>query len=333
MESVPAWKQYLRLVRPQSAAGTAMAPVLAAAALWPQYAWGYAHLASLFLVGVLVHLYGFALNEYMDLKVDRLAGALSQKPLVSGAIPPKNALYIALGFGIGAFVLGSILFPGIVTIPILGLSILLGGAYDVYSKRIPGSDILLGAWVFVFCLWGALTVAAWPTPLSWLVSILFMVQLIFQTGVSGGLKDVEHDAASGARTPPLVFGVRVEDGRIIIPAGFKAYALGLKAANIVLVFIPFFLWATPYNYIQLGVLVAFSVMILALSVKALASKEFVRKQKMRLLLAQELLSFLLMPLLLLSVIEIRLALLFVFGPILWFMAWVGALYGRRLPNV
>ena len=48
-------------------------------------------LSLLFIIGLLGHIFGYVLNEYIDIEVDKKLSYKIQKPLVSGIIPKKNA--------------------------------------------------------------------------------------------------------------------------------------------------------------------------------------------------------------------------------------------------
>ncbi len=327
---------YLRLMRPQSAAGTGVAPVIGAlAVLNPDMMVGH-HLLKLFLIGLLVHFYGFCLNEYMDLPVDSRAKELKAKPLVSGIIPQRHALYMALSFITLAFILSVSFFKTPESIALFALSAVLGGAYDVYSKKLPASDILLGIWVFVFCLYGSSTVdpdISGVGSLAYLVAAIFFLQLVFQTGVTGGLKDVKQDFASGAKTPPIWFGTRLRKGNIFIPSSFKGYALFIKTLNICAVAVPFIIWSVRPTMLQIVLLPILLFFIFYFSVLALHGGHFKRREKMRYLMVQEFLSYMLIPLLLVSFIPLALALMLLVMPILWYIVFTVALYGPRLPTV
>jgi 4-hydroxybenzoate polyprenyltransferase len=272
----------------------------------------------------------------MDLPVDRLARELRKKPLVSGIIPPRHARQMAMLFILVAFILTALWFPGPLIFGLFTLSAFLGGAYDALSKKVPASDILLGSWVFIFYLFGSVTAAGTLSKigdLAWLVALLFFLQLVFQTGITGGLKDVKHDFVSGAKTPPIWFGTRVTKGRIFIPDSFKAYAMTIKLLNIGAALAPFLIWGVAPTMLQFVLLPILLFFILFYSVLALTGGTFHRKEKMRYLMVQELLSFMLIPLLMFSFIDFWLALLILMGPVLWFGAFTRVLYGGQLPNV
>ena len=53
-------------------------------------------LMLLFIMGAFLHLFGFVLNEWADVEVDRASPDLQHKPLVSGEVSSKEALWTAI---------------------------------------------------------------------------------------------------------------------------------------------------------------------------------------------------------------------------------------------
>jgi len=49
-------------------------------------------LTIVFLIGLTAHVFGFALNHYKDIEVDRLIYHINKRPLPSGTISKKHAL-------------------------------------------------------------------------------------------------------------------------------------------------------------------------------------------------------------------------------------------------
>ncbi|MBU2565640.1 MAG: UbiA family prenyltransferase, partial [Candidatus Thermoplasmatota archaeon] len=87
-------KEYIKLTRPFNLALTGIAPVLGALSMNVNNLFS---LFVLFIIGSLSHIYGFVFNDYIDVKIDKESGELSERPLVSGTIKRKNALFFAVG--------------------------------------------------------------------------------------------------------------------------------------------------------------------------------------------------------------------------------------------
>ena len=75
--------EYLRLLRLQTGAATASAPLIGGLVLGQR---DILHLVVLFLIGICYHIFGFVLNEYKDVEFDKQAIDLKEKQLVSGSI-------------------------------------------------------------------------------------------------------------------------------------------------------------------------------------------------------------------------------------------------------
>ena len=78
---------YIRLMRIPGIVGLAMTPVVGALCVnvfTPHI------LASLFLIGVISKIYGFVMNDYFDVEIDRLSKDTAQRALVKETI--SNAI-------------------------------------------------------------------------------------------------------------------------------------------------------------------------------------------------------------------------------------------------
>ena len=69
MERKQRFFEYLRLIRPQGAAATAAVVIIGSLLMMEQL--NMLHLFILFIIGVLGHIFGFVLNEYVDIEVDK----------------------------------------------------------------------------------------------------------------------------------------------------------------------------------------------------------------------------------------------------------------------
>ena len=73
-------QEYLKLSRSFNVGLTALAPVLGALSNGEN---NLVNLILFFLVGFFGHCYGFALNDIVDFKIDKLSHDLEDRPLVS----------------------------------------------------------------------------------------------------------------------------------------------------------------------------------------------------------------------------------------------------------
>ncbi|NIP35477.1 MAG: hypothetical protein GWN39_10970, partial [Thermoplasmata archaeon] len=172
----------LRLMRVQTMALTALVPVVGALVFMGEPSSGTVppagevvpELMALFVTGALLHVFGFVLNEWADLEVDRASKDLQDKPLVSGAISPDEAKWIAVLAAVGTFLaLGFVTFDPWAHGALLG-SVLLGGAYDLWGKRMP-LDVLLAGSITLLLLSGAIALGGFDPTYAPHITLLLCV--------------------------------------------------------------------------------------------------------------------------------------------------------------
>ncbi len=194
-------------------------------------------LALLFITGCLFHVFGFVLNEWADLDVDRASRDLTEKPLVAGVISAKEALAIAVGAAIASFIPLALVTQDPWAFILLGLAIAAGAVYDLYGKRVPLDIVLAGSLTLLLATGvvasGKFDPASQPHVIILLcLASLQFLQNLFQNAIEGGMKDADHDAAAGARTFAAVLGVHVEEGDLVMGRGFLASGLAIKAVGL-----------------------------------------------------------------------------------------------------
>ena len=140
-------------------------------------------------------------------------------------------------------------------------------------------DIFVAGGIFLLILYGAFTVDMHIGSLVIIVASLGTLQVLFMQFIAGGLKDAEHDFKGNARTLAIKMGVRVENGKMHIPATFKILAHSIQAIYLILLFYPFYAFdrfREHLFYIIPLVLIA-SIMLYA-SYLLLGMKKFVRNE-------------------------------------------------------
>jgi hypothetical protein len=120
--------------------------------------------------------------------------------------------------------------------------------YNRYSKHIPGMEYILGAAVFMYGLFGSLTVSDEVSTLAITISCVLFLQWVFSVGVSANLKDVEFDTKLGIRTTPVVFGVHVLGNQLKKPLRFIVYTYIIKGVHLLVALLPFFLGYTSFLF-------------------------------------------------------------------------------------
>jgi len=287
--------EYLRLFRFQTSAATATAPLISALVN------GQRNIFLLFIllmIGILYHIYGFVLNEYIDIEVDRKSLDLYKKPLVSGSIPKNYAKSVIIISWVSACALAILFFPKPLPILFLLLSIIFGGIYDIFGKKILGSDFILGAGFFFLCLFGTSTYSNNFTIITLVICFLYFFHIIFNNAIEGGLKDVYHDRLSGVKTTATRLGVRLKGGKPLVTKGFLVFAYVLTIIFISLIFFLIYnqdrnLWLDRYMYhiIILGLL---SLILFVTLYKFLHMLKFNRSRLKRLFSAHEITSYLML---------------------------------------
>lgn len=301
-------REYLKLARSFNAVLTGISPVMGAIAM-KQY--DIIILLILFLIGFLGHTFGFVFNDIIDFKIDKTSKEISDRPLISGTISLKKAwifaiLCILLAFTIAWYLafITSIYYP-LIILAISAFSIFL---YDLISKKLPFMDIFVALGIFFFILYGASTQAdnfSGITLLAWIVCVLGSIQVLFMQIVAGGLKDIENDYKSGAKTAAVTLGVRVTNKRLHTSLSFQALAFGIQIFDIVLVFTPFFIidrflesiYLAMFQWLTLGVI---SGMMLFFSYKLMNMKTFDRKKARTYIGSHYMINFALVPIMLMT---------------------------------
>lgn len=311
---------YIRLIRPQGAATTAAAVLIGSLIMGLRNPF---HLFILFVIGVLSHTFVFVLNEYTDINIDKQSQVLQEKPLVSGIIPKKHAAFIAFLTAFFAYFLTIIIFKSVYPIIFLSLALLFGVIYDIYGKRIPGSDsFIAGACFFIF-LFGASTISINFTNLIYIVSIACFFHILFNNAVEGGLKDVDNDFLAGAKTTATRMGVKIKEGKLIITKSFSTLAYSVKTIYIVLVIIIGFqpeinLWQSNEDIIQFLVVILI-IVVFASFYKFWHPSDFNRTQLIRFFGIHEISAYSLGVVVLIPLIGYWFALLLILIPLFWFI--------------
>lgn len=213
---------FIQLARIQSSGLSAMFPVLGfilavyAGPGWdPFYFWP---VIVLFCSGIFMHIYGYVQNELLDQEYDRGIQGKINKPLIEGTVTNREALTFCL-VAIGATA-GLVVFAGALVTSkftwcaygLLTLSFVFGSIYNRFSKQYPGIDIFMALWAFCFVLCGAFIVTESPPPIVYLVALLCALEILFVNMISGGIKDVNTDRASGVRNVAVLWGVQAVPG-------------------------------------------------------------------------------------------------------------------------
>jgi len=301
-------REYLKLARSFNAVLTGISPVMGAIAM-EQY--DIVTLLILFLIGFFGHTFGFVFNDIIDYNIDKTSEEISDRPLLSGTISLRNAWIFAIVSLIIPFAIaGYISYQSGFYMPIiiLILSAFSIALYDLISKKLPFMDIFVAVGVFLFVLYGASTQVSSLseiTNLAWIVCVLGAIQVLFMQIVAGGLKDIENDYKKGARTGAIKLGVRVKNGMLYVSKSFWCIAFGIQFVDIILVFIPYFLFDrfrnfTVFTYLQWGLLFLISALMFLLSYRLLHIGKFDRKKARKYIGSHYMINFCIVPIMLMN---------------------------------
>lgn len=316
--------------------------------------WGVASLTALFgalsagelnflplfilaVIGVMATVYSSVFNDYCDLELDKLSKGLREKPLVSGSIPRKHALYISVFVLIIAYIIIiltmylGIFILSITPILVVTASALLGTLYDLYGKKFVGSDVVSGSAAALFCLFGAMMVSETISNLTIIISSLVFLQIFYLNAFSGGLKDADHDYLYGIKNIVYRLGVRVENNNVIITKSFSFVLLLFQTISAILLLIPIFYFKDfPYFYWQPFLMLLLIIGIFFLTIKMLRIKTFNRDQIRKIISIQEFLRFMIVPIMLIRFIGIYIGLFLITFPFVWFVIFNRIIYGSAL---
>jgi 4-hydroxybenzoate polyprenyltransferase len=323
---------YAKLLRIPGLGGLAIPPVIGALTVG---IYDLNVLIILFIIGSFSAIYGFILNDYADVELDKLVKVLQKKPLVSGEISRKNAIMISVLCIMFAFftafylwrniTLDNYKFSAVICIFLAGV---LGSIYNLYGKKITGSDFFVAiAMAFVF-LFGALAVGK-PTILTWIVFILTFNQTLHMNAVEGGIKDSDHDHIMGVKNIALVSGVKVKDENITIPLSFKSFGICIRLFSACLIFVPFIFYNYNYYLWQIIILIIFTAIFLYFSIKLITIKKFDRNKIRKFIGIQSFLRYSLVPIMLISIIGFTNSIILIIFPIIWYIMFT-PLLGEKL---
>ncbi len=328
-------KSYLKLIRPYGILFLGFTSVFGAIA---NGEFTPSHLIILLIIGFLVHIFTFVQNDYYDIEIDSKSKYVSNRPLVTGSISQKTTIIIFASSFILSLLLAIAFFFTFYSFAALLLSFFCITLYNKYSKQFFGMEFILGAGVFNFGIFGALTVSNDISSLAILISAVGFMQWLFSVGISANLKDVEFDSKLGIRTTPMVFGVHVLDKKIMIPSSFSLYAFVIKFIHILIASLPFFLGYTSIFIYGLPIpgicFLIISIVLLYLTLKILSTPMLERDKMLIYIGIQEGLALLLIPFVLMSCLTENISMLPTFLLILLFVFWplfcFRMLFGKRM---
>lgn len=329
---------YARLLRIPGLGGLGIPPVIGALTVGMMDLY---NLFILFFIGAVAAMYGFILNDYADIELDRLIPELKGKPLVDGIIHPKTAVFICFFLVLFAFFFLFLLWYGqnfddnkFLAMICIFLAGIFGSIYDLFGKKIPGSDSLVAISMSFLFILGALSFGA-PTVITWIVFILTFNQAIHMNAIEGGIKDADHDFIMGVNNIAFNSGVKIDGEKLFIPTSFKAFGMSIRLFSAVLLFVPFIFFKNQLVYYEslqlviMGILAVAIFGVLFFSFKLLSLKRFNRDAIRKYIGIQSFLRYSLVPIMLIPIIGIIPSIILIFFPIIWYIIFT-PLLGEKL---
>ncbi|MEM4258508.1 MAG: UbiA prenyltransferase family protein [Candidatus Thermoplasmatota archaeon] len=323
---------YARLLRIPGLGGLAIPPIIGAVTVGVTDIY---QLVLLFIIGACAAIYGFILNDFADIELDRLVKELSGKPLVSGDISRKNAIFICFLCVLFAFLSMILLWNGKIidtyktaAAICMVLAGILGSIYDIYGKRFIASDLLVALSMGLVFLFGALSFGA-PTPITWIVFILTFENLLYMNAIENGIKDADHDHLMKVQNIALTLGVKVDGTNLIIPRSFQIFALSIRLFSAILFFAPFFMFHYPYAIWHLVLLTIGLLLVFIFSIKLLSLKIFNRDHIRKYIGIQSFIRYSLVPIMIMPLIGDLQGIILIIFPILWYIL-LTLVFGEKL---
>jgi 4-hydroxybenzoate polyprenyltransferase len=326
------FREYLKLARMHSAVLSGLAPVCVAASTGATIS--LYHYITLFIIGLLFHIYLFILNEIQDIKIDKTSKDLESKPLVSGLISLKSARSIVFSSAALIIILSIVLFAqkSFILISISLAAFAFGAIYDTYGKKIPHADYFIALMFFLIALYGGFSVKTNLGALSYIIALLALFQTLINN-IIAGLKDVDHDFIAGGLSTPLRLKVRVKGELFFVSIRFIAYIFLLKIIHIFLTIYPFVYHKVVYDSWQFYMTIFLIIVALVFMFRFLTFKKFKREKIMRAIGFHEMFAFMVIPFILLGIIGPIAAIFLILFPIIWLGIFLFVIYGRLMPAI
>lgn len=178
--------EWVKTTRVQTAMVTALALWIGHVTVSP-LTWRSA--ITLGAIGVLIHIWGFTLNEVEDYEYDAREGDASGHPIAKGKVHAGIARNVAWISALLAVSVSAIsLYPIEATLVLL-ISFVPGYMYDKWSKAHWWSNIYLSMWAALMVLAGSMYYGD-PNLYTYLVAVAVGIQIFVQV-IEGDLKDIK----------------------------------------------------------------------------------------------------------------------------------------------
>lgn len=322
--------EYAKLFRLPGLGGLSLAPVFGAISIIELgVKIEFIDIVLMFLIGLISAIYSFVSNDIVDIEIDKLSKDTKKRPLVTGTISIRTAVFISIFcIIIGLFIAFYFYYRNHISF-YLGLismfmAAVLGTIYNVYGKKFATSafvaalaeSFLVLVGVFLLSPTGDLSI------FTWIIIILMFNQILFMTAVTGGIKDADHDYILNVKTLALSSGVKItKDKKLAIPISFKLFGFGTRFISAIVLFVPFAFFNVKYKYWEILLLAFIAITVLFFTIKLLNLKSLKGDKAAKFAGLQGIIRYAFIPFLLLPVIDISYALILIIFPIIWYIVF------------
>ncbi|MCP3666652.1 MAG: 4-hydroxybenzoate octaprenyltransferase [Gammaproteobacteria bacterium] len=205
-------RAYLSLIRIERPIGILLLLWPALWALWIATAdvppW---HILAIFLLGVaLMRSSGCAINDYADREIDGHVERTSKRPIATGLVSPKEALWVFVILSLTAF--GLVLFLNWQTIALSFVAAFFASVYPFMKRYTHLPQLMLGmafGWAVPMAF---MAVTEKIPPVAWVLFVATVIwALIYDTEYA--MVDREDDLKIGVKSTAILFG---RNDRLII---------------------------------------------------------------------------------------------------------------------
>jgi 4-hydroxybenzoate polyprenyltransferase len=192
--------------------------------------------AILWLLGILVTGYIFALNDVIDLPHDRMNPARTGSPLVTGAISERAALLWSVTLPLIAVAIVAVQEWPVPALVSFSLLLALGGAVNLYQKVTAHPlvmDVLFAVTMAVPLPIAARAMSDSVGPAVWSATALLFFLALQLNSIAGNLKDLESDRRTGFRTVAIAFGAVLAEGRLVPGRAYSRYCWAISATIVI----------------------------------------------------------------------------------------------------
>ncbi|KYK22844.1 hypothetical protein AYK24_01670 [Thermoplasmatales archaeon SG8-52-4] len=330
--------EYARLLRVSGLGAFSIGPIFGALSLINiGVKINFIDIAVLLFITVISNVYGFVLNDYGDIEVDRLSKEPVKRPLVTGVISKKIAILICI-LSIAIVYISIFVYfyrnhnSFFIGVLYCTLALILVYIYNMHGKKIIGSDSFIALSGAIAILFGAYMISPDGnlSIFTWSFFILEFSQYFFGNAVVGGIKDADHDYLRNVKNIALTSGVKVtDDNKIFIPLSFKAFGMGLRFIFAIGAFIPIF-YGVQYKMWEMLLLTVFVIGLLLISAKVLSIKTMEHKDKLiKLGGLMGILRMSIIPIMLIPLIGPLYSFILLIFPVLWYIIFT-PLTGKKL---